>query len=445
VFGVSTWPGQEQRQLAQPLIGALQHTAIIGGTGSGKSTLISSLVEQDIAAGRGCLVLDVKGDLVSDLLARIPERRLRDVIVLDPATGGAQPGLRLFPVSQDVELTADLVIGTLRELWPDSFGVRSAQYLRMGLTALGSTPGSTLVDLPFLFTDPAFRHRVLRRVRDPLLIASWQRFEGLSVADQVVQVASPLGKLDELTSRSKLRAVLGQSQPKLAFAEVLARGRIVLVRLPPGLLGQPATRLLSALVLWQFFAAVEARAALAPEKRSVFTAYIDEVSALRHVGLPLGDLLERARGLGVGLLLAPQALSRLSPELRQILLANVGTLAAFRLSASEATLVAAELPGVTAEQLCHLDRFEIALRLALGPGALTSTMTATTPAPSGSSRDPVAVQTFAASNWGQSIDSVDRALAERLNFDADSVSDSAGDDRVNGAEPATVGTRRRPS
>ncbi len=441
VFGHSTWPGQQRRRLAQPVIGGLQHTAVIGGTGSGKSTLVASLIEQDMAAGRGCLVVDAKGDLVSDLLARIPERRQRDVILLDPAIDGPQPGLRLFSRHRDVELTADLVITTLREIWPDTFGVRSAQFFRMGLATLGRTPDASLVDLPILFTDPAFRRRALRRVKDPLLRAAWQRFEALSVADQAAQLASPLSKLEEITGRARLRVVLGQRQPRLHFGEVLARGRIVLVRLPPGLIGQPAVRLLAAVTLWQFFAAVEARAALAPYQRPVFNAYVDEVAALGSVGLPLGDLLERARGLGVGLTLAPQSLSQLSPHLRASLMANVGSLAVFRLSASEAAALASELPGVSAEQLQHLDRFEIALRLALGPGQLSSTMTALTPPPSAPSSDAEVIRRLAGENWGATIEQVDQALAERLSLPP---SDGGGNDEQDHG-PVPVGSKRRSS
>ena len=156
---------------------------------------------------------------------------------------------------------------------------------------------------------------------------------------------------------------------RLDFAEVLARRQIVLVSLPPGLLGTPATRLLAALTLWQFFQAVEARAALPPERRSPFMAYIDEVAVLASLPLPLEGLLERARGHGVGVTLSPQAVSQLSQSLRASLLANVGSLIAFRQSGEEeANVLAKALPGITPPQLQHLGAFEVAMRLSLGPG-----------------------------------------------------------------------------
>lgn len=202
VFARSTWPGAHDRSLAQPIGGGLQHTAIIGPTGSGKSALVQQLVAQDLAAGRGALVVDLKGDLVSDLLARIPARRLADVIVLEPASALAQPGLQLFPPGGDPEVTSDLVLGTLRELFADSFGVRSYQYLGLGLRTLAGVPGSPLVELPSLFSDPAVRARALRVATDPWLQAAWKRFEALSVAEQATHLASPLTKLEQLTGRA---------------------------------------------------------------------------------------------------------------------------------------------------------------------------------------------------------------------------------------------------
>lgn len=402
--------GASQRPLAQPIGGGLQHALVLGGTGSGKSTLIQHLVEQDMAAGRGALVIDAKGDLVSDLLACIPDQRRDDIIVIDPASGDPQPGLRLFPPGGDAELTADALIGTLSELFAESWGIRSSQYFRLGLVTLSRLPRPTLLDLPRLFAEPGFRVAALRGA-DPLLRAAWQRFEALSAVDQVTQLASPMTKFEELVGRSRVRIVLGQAQPKLHFGEVLASGRVVLVRLPPGSLGTATAQLLASVLMWQFFAAVEARVALPPEKRRPFMAYIDEVAWLGGLGLPLADLLERARGLGVGLLLAPQSLARFSPALRSSLLPNVGTVAAFRLSRAEAKTIADELPGITAEQLQHLERFHVALRLGLGPGEVSPVMTGTTPPPSTPTSDAAEVRAHTAQRWGASLAEVDAALS----------------------------------
>lgn len=441
-FGTSSFPATASRGIYQQVEGALSHTAILGPTGSGKSSLVGNLALQDIEAGRGVLVLDGKGDLVDQLLERMPDRRRDDVVLLDPSRDNLpQPGIRLFSRTGDPELTADVVLGTLASLFADSWGIRSAQYLRLGLVTLAAWPEATVLDLPLLFGDARVRRQAIRHVRDPLVVSAWQRYDALSAADQAAQIAPALTKLEQLISRRSLRGVLGQPRPKLVFSEVLARGRIVLIRLPRGLMGAAASQLLAALTLWQFVQAVEARAALPPEKRRPFLLYLDELSALDALPLPLDDLLERARGLGVGLTLSPQSLSQLSPSLRQTVLANVGSLVAFRQrSSEESAALARELPGVTASQLQHLDPFEIALRLGLRHGVTTPAMTAfTIPLP-----DPVraadSLAVYAAQRFGTPVAEVDAAFAARHDITAPS----------NSAQPAmdegdAIGQRRRTS
>ena len=233
----------------------------------------------------------------------------------------------------------------------------------------------------------------------------------------------------------------GQVSPRLNFAEVLARGRIVLVRLPSGLLGAGG-QLLASLLLWQFFMAVEARSALPEVKRRPFFAYVDEVGALGGLPLPLDGLLERARGHGVGLTLAPQSLSQLSPSLRSALLANVGSLVAFRLAADEAKSVARELPELTGEQVQHLERFEVVLRLSRGPGDVTATMTGKTLPPSAPHSDGAAIRALTGKRWGATLDQVDAELARRLGV-APSDRVPSDDDPPGHSGIGPVGVRRR--
>ncbi|MGH2905906.1 MAG: type IV secretory system conjugative DNA transfer family protein [Solirubrobacterales bacterium] len=409
-FGSSTAPQTVERPIVQPIEGSLQHSIIVGGTGSGKTTLVSGLIRQDMTEGRGCLVVDLKGDLIDDLLEQIPADRKNDVVLLDPSSKLDQPGLRLFPPGQvDVDLSADVVLSTLQEVFSESsWGVRSSQYFRLGLVTLGSYEHGTLTDLPRLFHDRQFRANVIAHVTDKYVLAAWQRFESLSSAEQLQQLASPMTKLEQLVGRRSLRSVLGQPQPKLHFGEALARNRIVFVRLSPGQLGAPATRLLAGIVMWQFFSAVEARSELPPKRRTPFLAYVDEVAALGALPLPLEGLLERARGLGVGVTLSPQAISQLPKPLQAAALANVGTFLSFRQSSmQEAKTAASVLPGVEAGQLAHLERFEFAARLSLGPGAVSPVVTGrSTPLPPPVS-DADEIRGTAAKNWGGRADEPD--------------------------------------
>jgi hypothetical protein len=412
VLAQATWPGMEKRALVQPLVGALSHTLVAGPSGVGKSALLAGAVAQDMAAGRGCLVLDGKGDLAAEILRLVPASRLGDVIVLDPARPGPVPGLRVFGEG-DPEFSGDLVLGVLRSIFIDSWGVRSDKWLRAGLVTLAQDGATTLADLPFLFASDSFRRRLTGRLRDPLLRATWQQFEALSPEGRAQQLGSPLNKVNELIGRRVVRGVLAQSEPKWDMRAALARQRVVIVSLSPGVIGSPASRLLAALVIHELVLSVQARAQVPAAKRRPFYAYIDEPKVFADVNVPIDSLFELARGLGVGMTLSAQSLTQLPAELSRAALTNAATLVAFRQNHDDAKLLARELPGVTPEELQALGRFEIAARIGLGPGDVSPSVTGRTLAPPESVSDPEEVRRDSSARYGARPEDVDAALRER--------------------------------
>jgi hypothetical protein len=412
VLAYSTWPGMEKRALAQPLLGTLSHTVAAGPSGVGKSALLASAVAQDLAAGRGCLVLDGKGDLAGEILRMVPERRQREVIVLDPGRGGPVPGLRVFG-SGDPELSGDLVLGMFRSIFIDSWGVRSDKWLRAGLVTLAYDGKATLADLPFLFASDAYRRRLVGGLSDPLLWAVWAEFEALSPEGRAQQLGSPLTKVNELIGRRVVRSVLAQPEPKWDMREVLRRRQVVIVSLSPGAIGSPASRLLAALVIHELFQAVQARAQVPAAKRWPFNVYVDEPRVFTDIPMPLDALFELARGLGVGLTLSAQSITQLPSDLARAALTNAATLVAFRQNADDAKLLARELPGVTPEELQALGRFEIAARIGLGPGDVSPPVTGHTLAPPEPISDPDAVRRESAARYGSDPEAIDKELLER--------------------------------
>lgn len=412
VLAYSTWPGMEKRALAQPLLGTLSHTVVAGPSGVGKSALLAGAVAQDLAAGRGCLVLDGKGDLAEEVLRLVPERRWGGVIVLDPGREGPVPGLRVFG-SGDPELAGDLVLGMFRSIFIDSWGVRSDKWLRAALVTLAYDRKATLADLPFLFASDSYRHRAAGRLHDPLLKAVWAEFEALSPEARAQQLGSPLGKVNELIGRRVVRSVLAQPEPKWDMREVLRRGQVVIVSLSPGVIGSPASRLLAALVIHELFQAVQARAQVPTAKRWPFNVYVDEPRVFTDVPMPLDSLFELARGLGVGLTLSAQSITQLPGDLARSALTNAATLIAFRQNHDDAKLLARELPGVTPEELQALGRFEIAARIGLGPGDVSRPVTGRTLPPAEPISDPEAVRRESAARYGRDPGDIDRGLLER--------------------------------
>lgn len=435
VFGTSNAPGLEGRRLAQPVEGSWSHSLVLGPTGTGKSVLITSLATQEAHSGRGLVLLDMKGDTATDVLARLPERRAKDVIVLEPASGMAVPGLRVFG-DGDPELVADLLLGTFRGLFKDSWGVRSDQYLRMGFVTLAHDREATLADLVHLFNDPAYRQRLVGRLDDPMLQAAWAAYEAMTPAEQAAHLASPLRKIHEVVGRKVVRAVLAQPRPRFDMAEVLRRGKIVIVSLPPGRLGTPAVQLLGALVTYELYSAVLGRQAIPEAKRRPFGFYLDEPKVLAALPIPLDAMFELFRGMHCGVTLSSQSITQLPRAVKEAALTNALTVVAFRQSRSDAELLARELPGVSAEGLQHLGRFEVAVRLGLGNGDPAPLATARTLPPREPTSDPDAIRSLSAERYGVDPGEVDRALRLRHGLEDQPESTVAG-----GEVP--VGRRRR--
>jgi hypothetical protein len=428
LWAYSTWPGMETRALAQPVIGGLSHSLICSPSGGGKSVLLASLVAQDLVAGRGCLVLDGKGDLAEEILRLVPDQRRGGVIVLDPARPGPVPGLRVFS-GGDPELSGDLVLGMFRSIFADSWGVRSDKWLRAGLVTLAHDRSATLSDLPFLFSSDVFRRRLTGRLQDPLLKATWAQFEAMSPEGRAQQLGSPLNKVNELVGRRVVRSVLAQAEPKWDMREVLRSGRVVIVSLSPGRIGSPASRLLAALVINELFQGVQARALVPAEARRPFYVYVDEPKVFTDIPVPLDSLFELARGLGVGLTLAAQSLTELPTELSQAALTNAATLVAFRQNHDDARLLARELPGMTPEELQALGRFEMAARIGLGPGDVSSPVTGRTLPPAEPISDPEEVRRESADRYGRDPSDIDAALLARHGL-SDQPTAAIGDDET---------------
>ncbi|WP_256699904.1 type IV secretory system conjugative DNA transfer family protein [Actinomyces oris] len=360
VVGASAVPG-ETGLVRLPIADAVYHTHLLGPTGVGKSTVLLSLALADAAEGRGLLLLDPKGDLATDFLARLPQERADDVVVLDP-TNPCPVGFN--PLAGPPELavvTAEAVLGVLAELFRDSWGIRTADVLSAALLTLARIPQATLVWLVPLLTNPAFRRRVLALApADPLgTDVFWQGYEAKPVRTQAVEVAPVLNKLRQLMLRPGLRAMLGQAQPRFGLADLLERRRIVVVNLNQGLLGAGAARLLGTLLVSQLWQHLLARQAEPPERRQIVSVYIDEVQAFL-AGLPgsLADALAQARSLGAAFHLAHQYRGQLSAEMMQAVETNTRSKVYFALSATDAAAAARLAPELEAADFQLLAQYQ---------------------------------------------------------------------------------------
>ena len=349
VVAEATFPGQ-QRALALNPPDALQHLHVLGPTGVGKSTLLLNLIVQDLTAGRGVVVIEPKGDLIADVLERVPPVRRDDVVVLDPTDDRRPVGLNpLAGHGQPGELLADQLLGVFHGLYEGSWGPRLQDVLHAGLLTVAGRPGLTLCHLPLLFTNPGFRRSLVGRVREDVALGPfWAWFDNLSEAERATVLAPVMNKLRAFLLRPRVRAVLGQAEPRFALRQVFTERKVLLVNLAKGALGPEASQLLGSLVIAQLWQTILGRSGVAPERRHPVFVYVDEWQDYLRLPTDLGDVLAQSRSLGVGLTLAHQHLGQLSPAMRAAVLANARSRVVFQTSHDDAALLVRGHPELRA-------------------------------------------------------------------------------------------------
>ena len=407
---------------------ALYHTVLLGPTGAGKSTALAHLALADIHAGRGVLLIDPKTDLVADILARIPEQRRDDVVVIDPTSSrpvGINPLARTqavrdasssgagdsVPGGASPELVADTVLATFKGVFAESWGVRVEQVLSAALVTLARTPGATLVDLPLVLTNAAYRQRLIAASgADPLGTGQfWAAYEALSEAQRQQWVGPVLTRLQPFLIRPHLRATLGQAAPSFELGEVFTRRRIVLVSLNKGVLGAESARLLGSLLVGQLWPLILARAAVEPSRRHVVSVFIDEVQDYLSLPGSLADALAQARSLGAAFHLAHQYRGQLPAALKAGIDANARNKIIFSLSAADAAELARQAIGLEAADFQLLPRFGVYART-MHHGRENPWCHATTLPPTPPVQDALALRAASQARYGQDAAQTEAAL-----------------------------------
>lgn len=326
------------------------------------------LILADINAGRSVLVLDPKADLINDLLMRIPEKRMGDVVIIDPSDScpcGFNP--LAFKEYGDPSLIADAILSVLKEIFSDCWGIYTQDVLTAALLTLTGAENATLLWLLPLLTDENFRRRITGKVKDRIALRPfWEQFEALRDTEKRQQISPVLNKLRQLTLRPGLRNILGQAKPKFSLTDLFYKRKIVLVPLNRGLTGGESARLLGSLIVGLTWMLALSRAGIPAEKRHIVEIYIDELQDYISLPTDLSDALAQARGLGVGLTLAHQYRDQLPLEIRSGVDANARNKIVFGLNSRDAKDMAAMAPELTAEDFMALPRYQIYTSFQLG-------------------------------------------------------------------------------
>jgi hypothetical protein len=412
VLAQATAPGS-QALLTLDVRSALHHLHVVGPTGTGKSTLIGNLIGQDITDGRAVVVIEPKGDLVEDALARVPAERRDDVVILDPndrAPVGLNP---LAAHGRRAELVADGVLAIFKQLYGESVGPRSQDILYAALLTLAQRSDASLVMLPLLLTNPGFRRSVTAGLRDPLTLEPfWAGFEAWSEAERATAIAPVMNKLRPLL-RPGLRGVLGQRQPRFNVRQVFTEQKVLLVPLRRGVIGPEAAGLLGSLVMSELWAAAQGRSAIPASRRRPVMIYIDEVQDYLHLPTDLGEALAQARGYGVGFTLAHQFLGQLPREMRGAVLANARSRVCFQLPHEDAVVMAKGHPELDPIDFTALGQYEVYASLyassQVSPYALGRTLPPTEPV-----TNPEVLRQRSRERYGQPLDAVEAGFADLM-------------------------------
>ncbi|WP_246181432.1 helicase HerA domain-containing protein, partial [Nocardia ninae] len=330
-----------RRPVAVKISDARHHLHILGPTGVGKSTLLARTILADADAGRGVIVIDPKGDLVTDVLSRLPSRMGDRVVLFDADSCAPPPCVNPLDIGRigraGMDLAVDNLVTVFHRIFHQWWGPRTDDIMRASLLTLCAQPGTaTLADLPRLLTEPAFRARVTRTTKDPVLRGFWDGYEQLSDTGRAQLTGPLLNKLRAFLLRPFVRSAIAGGPSTVEFADILDHGGICLARLPKGSLGEETSRLVGSLLVARTWQAVTARARVPAAERPDAALVLDEAQNFLNLSTPIEDMLAEARGLRLSLLLAHQNLGQLSRELRDGISANARNKIVFAVSPDDA-------------------------------------------------------------------------------------------------------------
>lgn len=352
-----------------------RHLYIVGQTGTGKSTLLLNLISQDLAAGEGLALLDPHGDLAEAALRSIPRWRTNHLVYLNPADLDRPVGFNpLARVPEDLKpVVADGIVAAFRHVWPDSWGPRLDYILTSAVRALLDLPGATLLMLPRLLIDDAFRAGIVHcHVADPVVRSFWlNEYAGYSDSFRKEAIAPIQNKIGKALMTPSIRNMLAQPRSTITFRRLMDEGAIVICNLAKGALGESTAHLLGALITTAFAQAALSRADTPADKRRVFHLYADEFQSFATESFAL--ILSEARKYGLTLTLGHQYLDQLPDQLRAAVFGNAGSIVAARCGAEDSAILARQIGLGGDDALLDLPNFAAWARL-LRDGTPTSPM-----------------------------------------------------------------------
>lgn len=340
-----------------------RHVYILGKTGVGKSVLLEDMAIQDIKTGSGVCVIDPHGDLVESILGHIPPERAEDVIYFDPSDAERPMGLNIMEAKTEDEqhFMTTAIINLMYKLYdPQRTGIVGPRFehaVRNAMLTAMAEPSATFIEIVRILTDPKYVQELLPKVKDPIVrrywtdqIAQTSEFHKSEVLDYIVS------KFGRFITNKTMRNIIGQSKSSFDFRTVMDEGKILLINLSKGRLGEENSNFLGLVLIPKILIAAMSRQEVPEEKRPDFFLYVDE---FQNFATPdFAVILSEARKYRLGLTVANQFIGQMEEEVKNAVFGNVSTLITFRVGVTDAAYVAREYQPTFSEQdLINVERF----------------------------------------------------------------------------------------
>ena len=400
-----------------------RHMYVVGQTGTGKSTFLENLALQDMLNGNGFAFVDPHGDVVEKLLAMVPKERTEDVIYFSPAEMEYPMGLNLFEFNspEQKDFLIQEALNMLYKLYdPLHQGIMGPRYEHLfrnaALTIMADPAGGTFVDIPKLFRDPQFVKQKLQHVKDQNVIEFWQKEMPASQrSNEFGEVVSWfVSKFGAFLSNEMMRNIIGQTKSAFDLRDIMDNKKILLVNLSKGRTGELNSKLLGMVFVMKFQAAAMSRSNIPEDDRVDFSLYVDEFQNFSTDSF--ATIMSEARKYHLNLIVANQFTTQLTPEIRDAVFGNMGTIVSFRIGQNDVESLGRYFqPIFDADDLLRVPNYNTVVRTLIGGVPTQPFSMATLPAlGTANPRLSDALKQLSAAKYGRPKAVVEKDINERM-------------------------------
>ncbi|MDK2948850.1 MAG: hypothetical protein PWQ56_15 [Patescibacteria group bacterium] len=349
-----------------------RHMYIIGQTGTGKSSTLSSMVLQDIKNGEGVGMLDPHGDLIDDILSKMPKDRIEDVVLFDPTNLERSIGLNMLEYDTRFPEQKTFIVNEMINILDKLYDLRQTggpmfeQYARNALMLLMDDPNEvyTLMEVPKVLADADFRKRLLSKCKNFLVKEFWEKQAEQAGGEAALKNIVPYiaSKFDNFISNDYMRPIIGQTKSTFNFREIIDGKKVFLVNLSKGRLGELNSSLLGLIITSKLSLAAFSRVDVPEDQRNDFYLYMDEFQ--NFATNTISTILSEARKYRLSLIISHQFIAQLPEEIRDAVFGNVGTIASFRVGAEDSQFLEKEFePIFNSQDLMNIDNFNFYIKM----------------------------------------------------------------------------------